>query len=88
MILIITYDLKTPGRKYSPLYETIKAQGRWWHYLKSTWLIDTQKTPEQVAEAINPYLGEDDNLLVAEMGTNYQGWLPSKAWDWIRRHEG
>jgi len=85
MILIITYDLKTP-KDYHDFYEAIKAQGeqgKWWHYMASTWLLSTNKTPQQVADAIRPHLDQQDLFFVCELSPNYQGWLPKPAWDWI-----
>jgi hypothetical protein len=85
MILIITYDLRTP-KDYHDFYEAIKAQGeegKWWHYMASTWLLSTTKTPQQVSDAIHPHLAEQDLLFVCELNPNYQGWLPKPAWDWI-----
>jgi hypothetical protein len=40
-IYSINYDLKKPGRDYEGLYTAIKGCGDWWHYLESTWLVDT-----------------------------------------------
>jgi hypothetical protein len=86
MILIVSYDLKS-ARDYTTFYESLKAQGSWWHYLASTWLISTDKSPAQVAEAVRPYIEPTDFLLVTEMGKTYQGYLPKPAWDWIEEHK-
>jgi hypothetical protein len=85
MIFIITYDLRTP-KDYHDFYEAIKAQGeqgKWWHYMASTWLISTTKTPQTVVDALRPHLDNLDFLFVCELKSNYQGWLPKPAWDWI-----
>jgi hypothetical protein len=82
MIIMVTYDLRTP-RDYHDFYEAIKQQGRWWHYLSSTWLVSTTKSPQEIVDSIHPYMSEPDSLLVCELGPNYQGWLPKDAWDWI-----
>jgi hypothetical protein len=82
MILIVTYELKVV-RDYTQFYEAIKLQGAWWHYIATTWLVDTNNTPQQVSDAIQPFLAPQDFLLVTEMGKTYQGWLPKEAWDWI-----
>ena len=85
MILIVTYDLKTP-KDYHDFYEAIKAQGtegKWWHYMSSTWLLSTNKSPQQVVDAIRPHLEPQDLLFACELAANYQGWLPKPAWDWI-----
>jgi hypothetical protein len=81
-ILIVTYDLKSP-QNYTPLYEALKAQGVWWHYLASTWLIDTAKSPQEVFDAVHPHIGPHDFILISELGQRNQGWLPQAAWDWI-----
>jgi hypothetical protein len=86
MILFVTYDLKG-GRDYNPFYEALKLQGPWWHYLASTWLISTGKTPQEVVNGIHLYMDPQDSLLVAEMGTHYQGYLPKQAWDWINQQQ-
>jgi|SRR5579864_4716711 len=82
MILFVSYDLKS-NRDYTPLYEALKRQGTWWHYLASTWLLSTSKAPNEVAEAVHPYMDAHDFLFVAEMGSRYQGYLPQQAWEWI-----
>jgi hypothetical protein len=86
MILIVTYDLRTP-KDYHDFYETVKAQGeqgKWWHYMSSTWLLSTSKTPQQVVDAIQPHLDPQDFVFVCEITSNYQGRLPKPAWDWIQ----
>lgn len=87
MIILVTYNLKPGKSNSSLLFDAIKSQGRWWHYLKNTWLLKTNKSPDEVFDALKPYLEDGDRLLVTEMGSNRQGWLPQKAWDWIERHE-
>jgi hypothetical protein len=85
MILIVTYDLKSP-KDYHDFYEVLKAQadrGRWWHYMASTWLISTSKTPQQILDAIHPQMESQDLVFVCELAPNYQGWLPKEAWEWI-----
>jgi hypothetical protein len=87
MIILVTYDLKTPGRNYTPFYEALKAQGHWWHYLANTWLIDTASAPQKVYEALGPHLSTSDRILVIQVSRLYQGYLPKAAWDWINsRH--
>jgi hypothetical protein len=82
MILIVTYDLKEI-RDYTAFYEALKSQGSsWWHYLTTTWLIPTTKTPQELANAIRPYMGVNDFLLVGELGRT-AGWLPKEAWEWM-----
>ena len=79
----INYDLKTPGRDYSGLYEAIKKCGKWWHYLDSTWLVISYETPSQIWKRLESSVDENDYLLIIEVRKNVHGWLPKDAWDWI-----
>jgi len=82
MMLLVTYDLKMQ-RDYTLFYSALQQQGDWWHYLASTWLLNTQRTPTEVSQAVRPLMGDTDFLLIVEITRNYQGWLPKEAWDWI-----
>jgi len=79
----ITYDLKTPGRDYNGLYEAIKASGKWWHYLDSTWIVITNETSQQIWERLEKSVDKNDFVLIIEVKRNSFGWLPKDAWDWI-----
>jgi hypothetical protein len=82
-VILVTYDLKTPGRVYTQFYETLKAQGNWWHYLSTTWLLHTQKTPNQIYTALAEHLTVKDWVLVLPVTKPAFGYLPKDAWDWI-----
>jgi hypothetical protein len=88
MILMVSYDLKGPAGSYKPLFEFLQKQGPWWHYLKSTWLISTEKTPDQLNMELKPYMQKPDLILITRLGPPYQGWLPKDAWDWINKNVG
>src|SRR5580704_16007040 len=88
MILIVTYDLRGAAGSYEDFFESLKAQGwSWSHYLRSTWLIATNKAPEEVFAELRNFLRDGDHLLISELSANRRGWLPKKAWDWIKKHE-
>jgi hypothetical protein len=84
MIVIVSYDLKAV-RDYTEFYDVLKRQGTSWsHYLSSTWLLATQRTPQQIVEAVKPYMGPNDFILAGEfLAHNYFGWLPPAAWEWL-----
>lgn len=84
MIYSVNYDLKSPGQDYKALHEAIKSCGVWWHYLGSTWLVDTNLDASGVYEKISPYIDGNDWVLVIAVTSDYEGWLPKKAWDWIK----
>lgn len=86
MILLVTYELNGK-RDYANLYSTLKTASSWWHYLESTWLLSTHDDPQTWRERLQSYIDSDaDSILIIEIKNNYSGWLPKKAWDWIKSH--
>jgi len=87
--LLITYDLKTPGRIYKPFYDALKDEANWWHYLSSTWIVITEKDPQEMHTILGQHLSINDSILIVEVtvGT-YWGFLAKDAWDWIEEHTG
>lgn len=85
MVLLITYDLNQPGQQYNDLYEEIRKAGTWWHYLDSTWIIETNQNPQYWTDRLSKHLDENDCILIIEVCENRQGLLPKRAWDWLRK---
>ena len=87
MILLITYDLNKPGQNYSNLYEEIKKAGTWWHHLDSTWIISTDQAPSEWQKRLQTHMDDNDSLLIIEVCKKFRGWLPEKAWKWLRERD-
>ena len=83
MIYAINYDLKKPGQHYTALYAAIKGCGAWWHYLGSTWLVDTTLDAEGIWKHLAPHFDANDRTLIIGVTRDYQGWLTKEAWQWI-----
>lgn len=83
MIYAINYDLKQPGQNYEDLHKAIKSLGAWWHYLGSTWLVDTALDAKGVWDRLAPHVDKSDRFLVIGITRDYSGWLPKEAWEWI-----
>lgn len=82
----VSYDLKKPGQDYEELIKELKRSSDWWHYLKSTWLIYTNETAEQIYQRIGKFIDKNDYILIINVGKDYHGWLPNDAWDWIKKY--
>ena len=68
----------------SALYDAIKNCGTsWWHYLDSTWLVDTSLSAQGVWDRLAPHVDKNDSFLVIGVTRNYTGWLTPEAWEWI-----
>ena len=87
MILIVTYDLRGPAGTYEEFFDTLKSEDSWAHYLRSTWLVSTKKSPSEMYTELRPFLKSGDHLMISRLSKDRQGWLPKKAWAWVRRNE-
>lgn len=85
-IILVSYDLKGDSRSYTDMYNTLKQAEGWWHHLESVWLLKSGLTASAWSRRLQPFVDEDDKLLVMEIEImSAQGWLPEKAWDWLNR---
>jgi hypothetical protein len=84
MVLIITYALNSKQKDYAPLFDAIKNNaGQWWHFMDSTWIVNTVYSANEFAQFLYPHIVNTDHLLVARLQGEHQGWLPKEAWDWL-----
>ena len=85
MIVLITYDLKQPGRNYTPLYDTIKSLGDWQHPLESTWFVqmDDDTDINEVVDKLKSSADKNDLFFAVKITSKYQGWLSKSFWTWI-----
>jgi hypothetical protein len=85
VILLVTYDLKGPSGSYTDLFEALKAEDSWWHYIGSTWLIDTkEKSAEDFLDKIKAHFQKGDRVLITQVVNGYNGLLPQQAWNWLK----
>ncbi|MBP9143897.1 MAG: hypothetical protein KBF21_15935 [Thermoanaerobaculia bacterium] len=79
----VNYDLNRPGQNYAGLISELENSPNWWHFLKSSWLIATFETPEQLWDRISPHIDKSDTVLIIEVVNRSAGWMSQEAWDWI-----
>ncbi len=83
-IYIVSYDFEDPSpSELEALSEELQSFGEWCHYIDGTWLIKTAYNAKQIYSRLRVHLEGNVNILVVDMGTDYAGWLPRKAWEWI-----
>jgi len=83
----VIYELRITHRDYASLHNAIKGLGNWWHHLPSTWLVYTTQTAAEIWRRLQPHIDQNDSMLIIEVGSDSQGWLPKTAWDWIKEYE-
>jgi hypothetical protein len=84
-VYTISYDLSSPGHDYSILVEHIKGLGAWWHYLDSTWIVDTEMSAAEIRDRLSRYIDANDELLVAKLAGE-AAWtgFDKKSSDWLK----
>jgi len=88
MIYLVSFDPHKVDA--NGLHETIKNSELitdWWHYLGSTYLVSsTAPTAKKLQLDIQKKWSAQRFLVVEVNLPNSEGWLPEKAWEWIRKH--
>lgn len=72
--LLISYDLRAPGRNYDELYEYLRGDVNWWHHLTSSWILVTQKSTETVRDEILSLLDSNDKVHVVDITGAEASW--------------
>lgn len=85
---LITYDLNNPGQRYDQVIQAIKdsSNGSWCTFWKSSYLIASSLTANQIVDNIKDHLDKGDKLIAMEVTKNYQGWLTDEQWKYIREN--
>jgi len=84
MVLIINYTLRNKAKNYAPFFNAIKSNAvEWWHFLDSTFIVTANKSADEFARALFPFMEAADSIFVCRLQKDYNGWLPEEAWVWL-----
>ena len=85
MLCVVTFTLN-PARINAPLVKEIQNSTGWMHYFDNSWFIATNEDVNQLYTRLKPFFKDTDLFLIIEIRkqSTYQGWLPEKAWDWLK----
>ena len=81
-ILMVTYDLKTPGRDYTPVHTYLKKY-RYCKGLESVWLLDTTVSTATVRDELKSLVDSNDVIFVARLQRDWASLRYSCA-DWLK----
>ncbi|EGR1364176.1 hypothetical protein EM77_001990 [Vibrio parahaemolyticus] len=81
-VLLVTYDLNSPGQNHSNLLKTIKEYP-WAKLSESSYAIKTLETPSTIFNLLKQYIDKNDNLYVVTMKKPYSGYGPQEVNDWL-----
>lgn len=84
-ILLVTYDLKQPGRNYQPVHDYLKGF-TYCKGLDSVWLLDTQQTAAQVRDALKQKVDANDKVFVVKLTNSWASYNYSCG-EWLNKPE-
>lgn len=86
--LLVSYDLKAPGRDYDELYKLLKSTGTYSHPLESVWLVVTPLTTVQYRDALAKVVDANDRLLVIDVSGDSAAWrnFSEATSKWLKKH--
>lgn len=88
MFYAVIYQLKNKTKDYSNLFNKIKSYGTWMHYIDTLWIIQSSLSADAISESLFPFIDQSkDYLLVIRITSEYQGYLPKDAWEWMSKHK-
>lgn len=85
MIHVVTFQPKDKTVDISALQEALKASRGWAHHIDNVWLVATSESAKELGDRLRAVFPAGF-LLVVEFprdNSQYHGWLPPKAWQWI-----
>ncbi len=80
MVILVTYDLRQPGRNYQPVWDYL---ARFTHCkgLESVYLLDTTLTTIQIRDALGAIVDSSDRVFAVEITRNWGSWnIPCADW--------
>jgi len=87
-ILLASYDLKQPGRDYTPVHDYLQ-RFTYCKGLESVWLLDTTTPYQQVRDNLKNLVGANDVVYVVRLtrdwaASNYNcsAWLNDEGRNW------
>jgi hypothetical protein len=86
VVHLISYDLNGHERPaaYEAVRQVIESAARDFRRpLRSQWLVNTAESADAWAHRLYPVLDADDRLLICEVTSPNQGWLPEDIWLWL-----
>ena len=87
-VVLVTYDLKAPGRNYQPVHDYLKTFS-YCKGLESVWLLDTELQTTAIRDALMAKVDTNDVIFVtpilrawAAKGFGCAEWLndPKRRW--------
>ena len=83
---LISYDLRSPGRNYEPLYEYLRSYGTRSKPLESVWIIVAEKSAKTIRDEITAIVDSGDGVLVLKSGFEAAWRGVGSGDDWLKKN--
>lgn len=82
----IAYDLNRPGQNYPELFRAIESYPSHWHFMKSGWLVWTDRSAVEICRDLLKHIDGNDKLFVSQVN-NDASWFgfPTEGTNWIKQ---
>lgn len=86
--ILASYDLRSPGKDYSRLWEHLRSYSDYRKPLESLWLLKTAKTSAEVRDGMKQCVDSNDKLFVVDITGDAAAWkgLPDEIANWIKEN--
>jgi hypothetical protein len=84
-IILVTYDLKQPGRNYQPVYDFLK-RFTYCKGMESVWLLDTTQSCESIRDGLKAVVDGNDIVFAVRLQREWNSWNYTCA-DWLNKSE-
>jgi hypothetical protein len=83
--LLVSYDLRTPGKDYQKLWDHLKSYNSYCKPLESFWFIKTTLSAEEGRDKIRQFMDSNDRLVVVNVTGREAAWnnLGTAISQWI-----
>ena len=89
-LYLLTFD-RDENTNYDVIHDYIKSDTNyiidWWHYLQSSYILLSEYSGVVLADKILRNFPNHRFLLIEVNPRDYQGWLPSNAWSWLKKYK-
>lgn len=90
-IVLISYDIHPRGSEtHEKVATAIRTLGAWWHHLETTWIIECDRTPDEIRDALKVHIGSADQLLIVRVPRCAASWfgISDSGCRWLEEHLG
>lgn len=80
-VLLVTYDLRAPGRNYQPVYDYLR-RFTYCKDMESVWFLDTSVTTREIRDQLQTLVDGNDKIFVVRITSDWAS-LNVRCADWL-----